>query len=102
MHKQLHSDYYEGKIQIRPYHQEIMNFIENQARKYNIYISKQVKVKEGIDIYVSSNKFARIVGKKLKKSYNGELKESKKLFGKDRMSSKNLYRVTVCFRLKNE
>ena len=47
---------------------------------------------------ISSNKFARALGKKMKKSFKGVLKESKKLFGRDKMKSRDLYRVTVCFR----
>ena len=35
------------------------------------YVSKKVKVIGGIDIYLTSNKFLRSLGKKLKKSFNG-------------------------------
>ncbi|MBI2499458.1 hypothetical protein HYV88_04415 [Candidatus Woesearchaeota archaeon] len=100
MRNQLHADYYQAKIQIRPYNEEIVRFINNQVRKdKNVFVSKILRYKNGVDFFVSSNKFARIVGKKLKKSFKGELIESVKLHTRDRIKSKNLYRVTVCFRL---
>ncbi len=105
MHNQLHADYYQAIIQIRPYNEQVTRFINNQVRKRNdenIFISKIDRSEHGIDFFISSNKFARIIGKKLKKSFNGELKESVKLYSRDRHAGKNLYRVTVCFKLKND
>jgi NMD protein affecting ribosome stability and mRNA decay len=43
----------------------------------------------------------RLLGKKLKKSFNGELKESEKLFSRNRQTQKNIYRLNVLFRLTN-
>ena len=102
MPNQLHADYYQAIIQIRPYNEEVVRFINNQVRKRNderIFISKIVEDKYGIDFFISSNKFARIIGKKLTKSFEGELKESVKLYSRDRHAGKNLYRVTVCFKV---
>lgn len=102
MPNQLHVDYYQATIQIRPYNEEVVKFINNQVRKRNderIFISKTVEDKHGVDFFISSNKFARIIGKKLTKSFKGELKESIKLYSRDRHAGKNLYRVTVCFRM---
>ncbi len=100
MRNQLHADYYQAKIQIRPYNEEVVRFINNQVKRdKKVFVSKVLMNKGGIDFFVSSNKFARIVGKKLKKSFKGELIESVKLHTRDRIKSKNLYRVTVCFRL---
>ena len=103
MHKQYHSDYYQAKIQLRPRDAELMKFVERQIEKRkDVWIAKRIFLKTGADYYISSNKFARIIGKKLKKTFKGELKESRKLFSIDRQSSKTLYRVTVCFRLKED
>ena len=100
MRNQLHADYYQAKIQIRPYNEKVVRFINNQVKRdKNVFVSKVLVNKGGIDFFVSSNKFARIAGKKLKKSFKGELIESVKLHTRDRVKSKNLYRVTVCFRL---
>lgn len=100
MHKQYHANYYQAIIQLRPEDDELVRFVENQIEhNEKVWISKKIKLKSGVDYYISSNKFARILGKKMKKSFDGVLKESKKLFGKDKNTSKTLYRVTVCFRL---
>lgn len=93
--------YFEGSLQLRPYDEEVMRFIQNQLKNNNkVFISKIVEVGDGIDIYFSSQKFVRELGKRLKKSFNGELKISRTLFTRDRMTQKLVYRATVFFRLK--
>ena len=100
MHKQYHSDYYQAIIQLRPAETELVRFVENQISKNKtVFIAKKINLKTGMDYYVSSNKFARVLGKKMKKSFRGILKESRKLHTMDRHTSKKVYRVTVCFRL---
>jgi len=101
MHKQFHADYFQAIIQLRPADENLMRFVEKRIEKdKNVWISKKIKLKTGVDYYISSNKFARILGKKMKKSFHGILKESRKLHSRDKNTSKNLYRVTVCFRLE--
>lgn len=91
--------YYEAIIQLRNPNQEAVNCVINAIRKRkDVFIAKQVDHKTGIDLYISSQKFARVIGKLLKKSFKGELVESKKLYGQDRQSSRILYRGTVLFR----
>jgi len=103
MHKQYHSEYYQAIIQLRPADKDLINFVERRIEKSkNSWISKIVYLKNGIDYYISSNKMARQIGKQLKMNFDGELKESTKLYSRDRLSSKDLHRVTVCFRLRKE
>jgi len=93
--------YYEGVLQLRPYDEEVMRFVTNQVKKDGkVFISKVVELDKGIDIYLSSQKFIRKLGKKLKKSFKGEMKESRTLFTRNRMSQRLVYRATVLFRLK--
>ena len=100
MHKQYHYEYYQAIIQLRPVNENLTNFVEKKIGKTKAWVSKRINMKNGVDYYVSSNKVARQIGKQLKKSFRGELKESKKLFSKDRLTSRDIYRVTVCFKLK--
>jgi len=94
-------DYFEGVLQIRNPNEEVMNFIENQFKNNDkVWISKEIKLKTGMDYYVSSNRFLKQLGKKLKKSFKGELKLSKKLFTRNHLTSKEVYRGTVLFRLQ--
>jgi len=92
--------YYQGILQIRNPNQECINFIDNQFKNNKkAWIAKIETLKTGIDYYISSNKFLLALGKKLKKSFKGELIVSRRLHTQDRVTSKKLYRVTVCFRL---
>ena len=93
------SDYYQGILQLRDINEEIFSFVYNQIKKRgNIAITKTVKFPNGIDLYITSQKFIRILGKKLKDSFGGELKISSKLHTKNRQG-KELHRVNVLFRL---
>ena len=59
-----------------------------------------VEVYTGVDLYVTSQRFARALGKRLKKRFDGELVMSRQLFTRDFYTAKEVYRVTVLFRLK--
>ena len=92
--------YYEGILQLRNYSREVLNFVKSAInKKDNVVISKEVKVKNGVDIYLSSQHFLQDLGKKLQKRFGGELKKSFKLYKVDRQTSKRVYRVNVLFRL---
>lgn len=103
MPKSLHKDYYQAIIQIRPKDKDIIKFIKKQVdKRERVFISKEIEKKFGVDLYISDQKFARAIGKKLKDNFKGELKITKTLFSKDRLTSKLIYRSTVCFRVKKE
>jgi len=92
--------YYEGILQLRNPNEEVINFIRNQVKKRKgVFIANEVSLKNGVDIYLSSNKFLLSLGRKLKKSFKGELKTSKRLHGQDRLTSKLLYRGTILFKM---
>jgi len=101
--KQANLQYYEGILQIRNPSEEVLNFICNQfENNQKVWIAKHEKLKNGIDFYISSNKFLLALGKKLKKSFKGELKTSRKLHTRNRVTSKAVYRVTVLFRVESD
>ncbi len=94
---------WEGVIQVRPKDKEVITFIRNQVKKREgVHISKELFFKYGADIYLTSQKFTRDLGRKLKNSFDGDLKITKKIYGRDRQKSKNLYRATVLFRVKQK
>lgn len=96
-----HIDYFEAILQLRPYSKEVENWIEKQVKKRkDVVISKKLFVQGGLDIYMSSQRFARTLGPKLKKVFKGEVKITKKLYSVNKITSKKIYRGTVLFRLK--
>lgn len=97
--KHYRPEYFEAIIQLRPPTDELVRFIISQIKKRkDVFISKIDEFKFGIDIYMSSQKFARALAKKLKDNFKGEMKMSASIHSRDRQTSKELYRVTVLFR----
>ena len=94
------NNYFEAIIQIRPYNEEVFRFLKKRIEKREgVFISKIIELKTGIDIYVSSQRFARRLGTDMKKAFKGELKVTRKLHTESRQTSRKLYRATVLFRL---
>ncbi len=93
------SDYYQGILQLRDVNDEVISFVKNQIKKRSdIAITKTVRFANGLDLYITSQKFIRILGKKLKDSFGGEIKISSRLHTKNKQG-KELYRVNLLFRL---
>ena len=99
-----HPEYYEAILQIRPAKDSVLDFIREQIKKKdNVHISKVIDQKTGVDIYLDNQRYTRtVLGPQLKKRFKGELKISKTLFGRNKMTSKLIYRATVLFRLKED
>ena len=95
--------YYQGILQLRPRNKEIIDFaIAEIKRNKQGELSKLVETKSGFDLYLTSNVFLITLGAKLKKKFRGTLKKSRMLYGKNRMTSREVYRVTLCFRLQDD
>jgi NMD protein affecting ribosome stability and mRNA decay len=90
---------YPAKIQIRPHKQKILNYVKTQIRNNDIKIIKETKLKEGIDIYVDSSKFAFRLAKNFKKQLKGQTKVTRSLYKLDKQKGKKIYRLTVLLKL---
>jgi NMD protein affecting ribosome stability and mRNA decay len=90
--------YFEGNLQLRDITEEILDFVYDQIDKSDVWVAKEAIFKNGRDIYISSNKFLRNLGKKLQRKFGGEVKETATLHTRSRQTSKDLYRVTLFFR----
>ncbi|MEK7790069.1 MAG: NMD3-related protein [Deltaproteobacteria bacterium] len=92
-------NYYQGVLQLRDVNDEILEFVENQIkRRDDVAITRTVKYENGIDLYLTSQRFIRAIGKKLRESFGGQLKVTSKLHTKNRQG-RELYRVNALFRL---
>ena len=97
----LNDQYFEAKIQLRPFDRKIYDFIIKQvSKRKDTFITKEVWCKTGIDLYLTNQRFARSLGKKLKDNFRGELKITRTLHSRDRLRSRLKYRATILFRLK--
>ncbi len=93
-------DYYQGVLQLRDASNEVMEFVQRQIDKRdNVAITKTVSLPNGVDLYITSQKYLQDIGKKLKESFGGELKVTSRLHTKSK-TGKDLYRVTVFFKLQ--
>lgn len=93
------ANYYQGILQLRDVNDEIISFVHSQIRKReDVAITKTIKFPNGVDLYITSQKFIRVLGKKLKDDFGGELKVSSKLHSRSK-EGKELYRVNVLFKL---
>lgn len=93
----MHSQYFQGILQLRNPSKEVEEFIE---KKY-LQISKKMKVRNGYDYYMKSNKFSRKLARILQEQFGGIVKESPKLFSRNRQTQKAIYRLNVLFKLLN-
>ena len=92
------SNYFQGILQLRDVNEEIYSFVHNQLKKRaDVAVTKTANYENGKDLYLTSQKFIRIIGKKLKESFGGELKLSSKLHTKSK-TGKDLYRVNALYR----
>jgi len=95
----MREEYYEGILQLRNPSDDVMDFVAARLRKSpKIHVAKEVQLKTGVDVYVSSQKWLLQLAKKLKESFPGVLKTSRKLQTVKRQTGKRLYRVNVLFR----
>lgn len=92
-------NYYQGILQLRDVNNEILDFVYKQIKKReNVEVTKTIKYPNGIDLYITSQKYIKMLGKKLKESFGGELKISSKLHTKNKQG-RELYRVNALFKL---
>ena len=97
------SRYYEGILQVRPNDKQILNYVKKEIEKAgNVFISREIYKKFGTDLYLTNKYFLIQLGRKLKQRFNGTITRSRSLYKTSRMTSRQVYRTTICFRLIEE
>jgi nonsense-mediated mRNA decay protein 3 len=92
------SEYFEATLQLRNLSEEMLEFVIDEMVKNKVHIANEKRHKDGVDFFISSNKFALKIGNALKKKYGGTLKKSRQLFSYNKSAGKDIYRVSVFFK----
>ena len=89
--------YFQGVLQVRnaskQYIQKLREFFKREERKHR-FITREEHKGSSIDLYVSSNKSLDVMSRELKK-LGAVIIKSSRLFSRDSLTSKELYRGTV-------
>ena len=97
------SQYFEGTLQIREATPELLDFVRRDIAKHardGVHVTKESGKGKNIDFRLTSTKYMRALGKKLKQKFNGELTETSKLFSRNKQTSKEVHRTTVLFKMR--
>lgn len=96
----MHTDYFEGVLQLRSPTPEVVAFIQKEIQDHGkVKISNIEYVNEGMDLYLTDQRFIKSVGKRLHDRFLGHLKSSSRLFTRNKQTSKDVHRVTVFFQV---
>lgn len=93
----IESKYFTGILQLRNINNEILEYLERIIKEKNIIITKKKKVKNGIDLYFYDKHKILQISELLLKNFGGFVNKGAKLFSKDRQTSKEIYRLNVCY-----
>ena len=91
-----HPNYYEAILQLRDVSQEVIDFTKKEISNQKMIATKIVKLKNGMDYYLSDNTQTRNLGKKLEQHFGGKCIVTASLHTKK--DNKELYRTTILFR----
>lgn len=99
MKKFLPKGPFEAKLQIRPKDPDLIQFIKKELSKTEAEIVDENKLKEGLDIYITSSQIAFKLGKIFRDRYKIKPKITKSLVGENKQLGKRIYRLTVLFKI---
>ena len=90
------SQSYQGILQIRPNDKNVLDYVYDEIKKNgNVFITKEIVKKFGVDLYLTNKFFLIQLGKKLKQKFPGTVARSRSLYGVNRLNSKLVYRTRV-------
>lgn len=116
--KKSNTQYYEAILQLRDFPVNVLNeiqlWLKEEMIKNKVYSNKEIIYKKSKkhknsdellinkDIYLTSMNFAKSFVRELEKKYkNLETKISRKIYSRDKVTSKDLYRITILVRYLN-
>ncbi len=91
--------YFQAILQLRPATAEMVDFVMKQLKENKVTIGNVIEKNDGLDLYLSDQRFTIGLAKKLKKRFKGTVKITRSIHTKNRLTSRNVYRPTALFRL---
>lgn len=97
-------NYFEGTIQLRgrdnERYDEVEKYVFNLVETHkNVEISKVIESKTGVDLLLTNQKVMFEIMSKAHQEFGGHFEQNSRLFTKDNLTSKDLYRITTLLRL---
>ena len=99
------TQYFEGDLQLRNTTPELINFVRDDIAKHaseGVHMTKETEKEGYADFRLTSARYMRALAKKIKQRFNGELTESARLFGRDRSTGKDIFRISVLFKMRQQ
>jgi len=97
------TEYFEGVLQLRNASPELIKFVKDDLhhhKKEGVHITKETSNGGDMDLILTSAKYLRRLGKLLAQRFNGELTEAARLFSNDKYTGKDIYRISVLFKMR--
>lgn len=98
-------EYFEGVLQLRGIDEDVVNWVFRdieKRKKYGVFVQDVVELKNGLDISLTSQKYLQALGAKLKKKFKGTVKTTRKLFTRNKQTSKPVYRLTLLYKQEDK
>ncbi|MFC1741400.1 NMD3-related protein [Nanoarchaeota archaeon] len=95
------TEYFEGTLQLRNVGKDVVDYVRKDIVDNQVSVAKEIVKGKNVDMKLSSAKYLRALGKRLQQRFNGELTISSKLFTRNKMTSKEVHRVTVLFKIRD-
>jgi nonsense-mediated mRNA decay protein 3 len=86
-----------GDLELRMETRVRERFDTMRAKNREVFLTKVLRVRGGLDFYASTAQSARVVARELQEQYSADFKESSSLWG--RQDGRDVYRVTYLVRL---
>lgn len=97
--KAKHIGYFEGELHLRNVTPEVLSYVAKRIYGVGEHIAKEKRFDaKNVDYWVSSRSLLRRLGKELQQKFGGEITAGETLFTRDHLTSKNVYRLNVCYR----
>ncbi len=92
------NNYFEGMLQLRDCTQEVYDYVEERMKEEKVTIADTKEFPNGVNHKVSSNPFLIKLSTELPKKFSGEVKISRKLYSRDHLTQKEIWRITLLFK----